>query len=146
MDPCPHCDGGGELVSSDWYDVDESSGCWIWNRAKISTGYGALRRKGRTMLAHRWVYERLVGPIPEGLTLDHVKARGCISTACVNPAHLEPVTQAENNRRSSRAKLTASDVEAIRASDVGPTALARQYGVSKRHICMIRANSVWVAA
>ena len=47
-------------------------------------------------LAHRFAYELLVGPIPEGLTLDHVKARGCTSTLCVNPAHLEPVTNEVN--------------------------------------------------
>jgi hypothetical protein len=54
-------------------------------------------------------YELVVGPIPDGLTIDHVKARGCRHRHCVNPAHLEPVTQAENNRRKDEQEpLTAT--------------------------------------
>lgn len=49
--------------------------------------------------AHRVVYEALVGPIPPGLELDHVKARGCASRACCNPDHLEPVTGTQNKLR-----------------------------------------------
>jgi hypothetical protein len=49
------------------------------------------------MKAHRFAYELLVGPIPDGLALDHL----CLTTGCVNPAHLEPVTVAENSRRAA---------------------------------------------
>lgn len=69
--------------------------CWLWT-GPVDRGYGAFHHDGRKMRAHRWGYEHLVGPIPEGLVLDHVKARGCSSTLCVNPAHLEPVTDAVN--------------------------------------------------
>ena len=68
--------------------------CWIWEAAKVR-GYGAIRVKGRTTYAHRFAYEQLVGPIPDGLELDHL----CRIPACCNPAHLEPVTHAENVRR-----------------------------------------------
>jgi hypothetical protein len=51
------------------------------------------------MLAHRASYEFFVGPIPDGLEIDHVWTRGCRHTNCVNPEHLEPVTRAENMRR-----------------------------------------------
>jgi len=51
--------------------------------------------------AHRVSYELEVGPIPEGLELDHVKKRGCRSTRCVAVEHLEPVTNVENNLRSN---------------------------------------------
>lgn len=77
--------------------------CWIWagstisNHNKIPMVYGQFSiTKSQKVLAHRYAYELLVGPIPEGMTLDHVKSRGCTNTLCVNPAHLEPVTQREN--------------------------------------------------
>jgi hypothetical protein len=71
--------------------VVSEHGCWIWQDKLDIGGYGRLR--GR--LAHRVVYETFVGPIPSGLVLDHL----CRDTSCVNPAHLEPVTPAENTRR-----------------------------------------------
>ncbi|WP_375791707.1 HNH endonuclease signature motif containing protein [Actinoplanes campanulatus] len=50
---------------------------------------------GKAVTAHRYSYESLIGPIPDGLTIDHL----CRNRPCINPDHLEPVTQAENNRR-----------------------------------------------
>lgn len=70
------------------------NGCWLWNHP-MANGYGAIHVDGKRRWAHRFGYELLVGPIPEGLTLDHL----CRTPACVNPEHLEPVTHAENVRR-----------------------------------------------
>ena len=79
--------------------VDTGSGCWVWMGHLNRAGYGTYGTKGGR-LAHRLAYEALTGaPIPDGLTIDHVAKRGCIHVACVNPAHLEPVTRAENSRR-----------------------------------------------
>lgn len=74
--------------------------CWLWVPTFLSgKKYGSLRvrKDGRWSeeRAHRFAYTVFVGPIPEGLTLDHL----CRNTWCVNPEHLEPVTQAENHRR-----------------------------------------------
>lgn len=71
-------------------------GCWIWTRAKTDQGYGSFAMAGRTYRAHRWFYEHFIGPVPEGLHLDHL----CRNRACCNPGHLEPVTSRENTLRS----------------------------------------------
>lgn len=78
-----------------WWIVlaPENGGHWIWNGAHDRDGYG--RTGYKFALAHRWVYEQLVAPIPPGLEIDHT----CFVRDCVNPAHLEPVTHAENERR-----------------------------------------------
>jgi hypothetical protein len=74
--------------------VGITPGCWEWLGYKEPQGYG---RVGRNKAAHRVVYELLVGPIPEGLTLDHL----CRNRGCVNPAHLEPVPRGENVLRGA---------------------------------------------
>jgi len=75
--------------------VVQENGCWDWVGSK-SWGYGMVRRKGyHDSKAHRISYERHVGPIPAGLTIDHL----CRNRACGNPAHLEVVTMRENALR-----------------------------------------------
>lgn len=68
------------------------NGCWIWQGAKTYNGYGQFRFDGQIRYAHRWSYEHHVGAIPEGKVLDHL----CRTPSCVNPKHLEPVTQRIN--------------------------------------------------
>lgn len=76
---------------------DLNSGCWLWAGSIFASGYGRLKRAGRTALAHRAMYEFTIGPIPTGLVLDHK----CRTPACVNPAHLRPVTNAVNVTENS---------------------------------------------
>jgi hypothetical protein len=77
------------------YVANDDNGCWIWQGYRNPGGYGMFGglRRG---LAHRFSYEHYVGPIPAGLQMDHL----CNVPACVNPAHLEPVTRKENMRRA----------------------------------------------
>lgn len=82
------------------------NGCWIWQGALQKDGYGLFRMQKATWLAHRAAYTLFVGPIPPELELDHVRTRGCISRACVNPDHLEAVTHAENVRRGVKLPKT----------------------------------------
>lgn len=80
------------FLRSLWRRVTRTDSCWIWTGATRPNGYGHLMKERKDVLAHRTVYEMLVGPIPEGLTLDHL----CRDRACVNPDHLEPVTNKVN--------------------------------------------------
>ena len=79
-----------------WARVDKSGTCWKW-QGSSSQGYGSFSADGRTVRAHRYAYELTVGPIPHGLVLDHL----CRVRSCVNPAHLEPVTNVENVLRGA---------------------------------------------
>ena len=85
-----------------WAKVEVADGgCWLWKARSKSNGYGQFsiggknNRTYRVLYAHRYAYERLVGPIAEGKELDHL----CRVRACVNPAHLEVVTHQQNMLR-----------------------------------------------
>lgn len=98
-------------------DVAGPDDCWIW-KGKTTNGYGQIQRTNRTAdgmeYTHRLVYMQLVGPIADGMDIDHtchsaaVRAGlcaggpSCRHRACVNPAHLEQVTRRENVRRAGR--------------------------------------------
>jgi HNH endonuclease len=105
--------------------VKTSCGCWIWIGALASfspstpLGYGRFR--GRQ--AHRVAWERLRGPVPENLELDHL----CRMTPCVNPDHLEPVTHAENLRRG-KGNQNAQKTHCIRGHEFTPENTYRQSG------------------
>lgn len=87
-----------DLYERFWEKVNKNAklGCWEWTGGKGRDGYGRFvimrGKRGFPYRAHRVAYEMSIGPIPEGLTLDHL----CRNTLCVNPSHLEPVTNGEN--------------------------------------------------
>lgn len=87
-----------------WKSVEKTETCWNWLGSKFSNKkYGQFksRRQNKNWRAHRFSYEIIKGPIPKGLTLDHL----CMNPICVNPAHLEPVTQLENYKRYPKQKV-----------------------------------------
>ena len=79
----------------------EESGCWLWTGFIDRKGYGVIGVGGRKLSkVHRYSYERFVGPVPNGLQLDHL----CRVRHCANPQHLEPVTARENVVRGNAAR------------------------------------------
>lgn len=86
------------------YEVEDhgyATPCWIWQRSRVSTGYGMLRRDGKGILAHRAYYEAARGPIPPGHQVHHL----CGNQPCVNPNHLEALSvssHASKNRNGAK--------------------------------------------
>lgn len=80
--------------------IDRTETCWLWTGSLTYDGYGIFREDNRRTGAHRFAYEYLIGPVPDGMQLDHL----CRVRNCVNPEHLEPVTGAENTRRAFEAR------------------------------------------
>jgi hypothetical protein len=97
IDPQEYCADCGGVGCK--FCRDTGTGCWVWTGAVDSSGYSSMKLKGTVHIAFRWVYTRLVGPIPEGMDLDH---SCCHTRRCVNPDHLEPVTRSENSIRANR--------------------------------------------
>lgn len=83
-----------QVAARFWAHVDKTDNCWRWLASFNSEGYGRIvrGRPQKTVLAHRFAYTLIRGSIPDGLVLDHL----CHNRWCVNPDHLEPVTQREN--------------------------------------------------
>lgn len=119
--------------------VEDANGCWIWQRS-FNGDYGAKWNGTGMALAHRVYYERHKGPIPQGLHIDHL----CGVKACVNPDHLEAVTQRENNRRSRSAKITEADVRHIRRNGLTPRQVVDHYGLEASYAWRVVVGQYWV--
>lgn len=110
-------------------------GCVVWT-AHLRNGYGRFNAGGRVVSAHRFAYEALVGPIPEGHHIHHE----CENPACVNVDHLRPATNAENVQIGRAAKLNAEAVAHIRRTG---RELAERYGVSISRVSEIVRGVGW---
>ncbi len=133
----------------------EGDDCLPWPYAQTTTGYGRYAVAGKIMRAHRVVLERVAGPPP---TPQHHAAHAplvCHNRLCVNPRHLRWATRTENmadtvidgtqaqGERGPGARLTESQVKAIRGDSRTYREIQREYGISIGHISMIKSRKVW---
>lgn len=88
-------------VSRFWEKVSKTDNCWNWTGQKSEKGYGLFSVQRKRKRAHQIAYLLSVGPIPDGLQLDHL----CRNKSCVNPEHLEPVTSRENTMRGIKYRV-----------------------------------------
>jgi hypothetical protein len=92
-----------------WSKVNKTETCWLWTGSLTSVGYGNFKGDGITY-AHRFAYTTFVGPIPEGMFVDHK----CHVRHCVNPAHLQVVTPGQNNEnRRGAASNSKSGIRGV---------------------------------
>ncbi len=110
--------------------------CWIWKGSPDKLGYCRITFRGKRQMAHRFAYEFLIGPFPEGLEPDHL----CRNRSCVNPDHIEPVTHAVNMARSLNPNNIAHETRICRR---GHPQTAETSYVSRRGetICRICRNA-----
>ena len=127
--------------------VPSPDGCLEWTASLLSDGYGCFHVEGTTVRAHRYALEREGREIPAGMHVDHL----CRNRKCVNTAHLEIVTPAENLRRGDVAKLRAVDAAQIRLEHAGfegsdwafARLMAPRFGVSPSAIRGIIYGETW---
>lgn len=125
------------------YEVDPATGCWNWLIGLNPHGYAMIRFGSRTYQAHSLMYRTLRGEVPVGLELDHL----CRNRRCINPAHLEPVTHAVNNRRGCSTKLTeakAAEIRILLANGYSHRKIAAMFGVEKSAITSVGNGRTWV--
>lgn len=149
-----------QVATAFWAKVDKTSspkGCWLWTGALQRDGYAHFGQNAKTRSAHRYAYEQLVGPIPDGLDLLH----SCDDRACVNPAHMWTGTHQENmldakakgrhaHGERAKSKLTEAQVREIKRDYVAvhchktnSKELAERYGVSTAAISAIIRGDAW---
>lgn len=125
-----------------WASIHKTDTCWLWIGYVTKEGYGLFWNGTQQVLAHRFAYELLVGPIPKGLEIDHVRAWGCTNRHCVRPDHLEPVTHAENLLRGDApAAQNLRKTHCVNGHEFTPeNTFVRPSGRRTCLACLARAN------
>lgn len=130
-------------ITQDDYAIEDrgyETPCWIWSRGLTGGehgGYGKVKIGGRTLLAHRVMWEQSGRDRAE--VLDHL----CEQPACINPEHLRAGTQADNVRRGALTRLTREQADLIRRDSRLQRVIAAEYGISPRTVSKIKLGQRW---
>lgn len=145
-----------------YYIPEPNTGCWLWLKRRLPKGYGLIQewaagyyRNRKNTYAHRWIWQRTYGVIPNGLFVLH----RCDTPQCVNPYHLFLGTQTDNMRdchekmrhafgeKHGMAKLDRSTVGSIRneysEGKLSQRKIAKKYGISPAMMCFIVNGKRW---
>ena len=114
------------------YVVDEVTGCMIWTGSRSPTGYGRLYVGGVDAYSHRFAYEQFVGPIPDGLVIDHL----CRNRGCCNPEHLRVCTNRENTLAPGSESPAAIHAVKTHCPDGHPYDAANTYNYRGHRHCL----------
>lgn len=134
-----------------WSKIRKSDGCWEWTASTYTTGYGVFCPNQNKVPAHRYMWELINGPIPDGLWVLH----DCDNRLCVRPDHLHLGTRRDNideaverkrtawGTRSASAKLTETQVREIFYSTGKVKDIAQRFGVVQSTVSVIRRGLSW---
>lgn len=90
-------------------------GCWVWTGAVDRYGYAAVKMRGVKIKAHRYAWERCIGPLEPDQDIDHLCDR---HRNCVNPDHMEPVTRSENSQRANQRRWHDASPDTSRCTPI----------------------------
>lgn len=140
------------------YLIDPVTGCWMWQRAKTSAGYGVIRKSGRLVYAHREFYERFHGQFPQANDVCHK----CDTPSCVNPDHLflgnasinaldmvskgrfrSPPMKGSLNGNSKLNEVDIPVIKKLAEAGMSQRAIGRRFGVSQFPIMQILKGRIW---
>ena len=135
------CVPGHKAKANRTYTVDPDTGCWNWPMLRQDGYSDRITRNGQRYCAYVWFYIEAKGPVPAGMVIDHT----CHNRACVNPHHLEAVSQQVNVQRGGIAKVTPEQVREIRAlkGKVPSYKVGPRYGISPISVYLIWQRKTW---
>jgi hypothetical protein len=143
--PIRYLVGHGSRLSPVEYieqDMGYKTPCWVWQKSLRPNGYAQMPADGTIRLSHIVYYERRFGRVPKGKMLDHL----CRIRRCVNPDHMETVSNQVNSQRGNKSKINpeiVARIRALRASGLFMREIASQLGIGRTTVVYVCQRRIW---